>query len=172
MGPDSDPGLDPDTLLQQASAKGNNRLLHLFTDTDFSISSRSVTAASSHTTSTPKDKLKKLNKVVPETRSSIGKTSKRHTALSSSSSSSAATSSAAVDDGQHSAIPNKPSISPTTLGTSSAAEKPQPAAQQPQPQSVLGDLIDLSDMDPPATQQRAQSPNTDNLSKSHVPDLL
>ena len=179
---DSDPDIDPDTLLKEASAKGNNRLLQLFTDARPAAMSQSAAVSGGQSPTISRDISKSAREKVPRRHPSVRRTQKKGKAQPLSSSSSATSSSVAEDDGQRSAkskerimLSTAPAVAGGILKEPAEATKvPKSAVQKPQPQPVLGDLIDLSDMDPPTTQQQLPSRNvtTDGESNSTIPDLL
>lgn len=184
-------GMDPDSnsdiLLQEASAKGNNRLAHLFTESKSStLSSVSVNAPVTHQSSnTTRNRLRNSDKALPERRPPIKKTLKRQNVRPSSSSSSADTSSVGGDEEQHLSQHHPVEGKPTNSVTVTAVPKkpsPQSLSPQPQPQQqqqpILGDLIDLSDMELQSPSQSTSQQHFEgtssagNKSKSDIPDLL
>lgn len=188
-----DHGMDPDSksdiLLQEASAKGNSRLAHLFTESKSSITSPvSANAPVTHQSSnTTRNQLKNSEKALPERRPSIKKTLKRQNVRPPSSSSSTDTSSVDGDEerhlSQHQPVECKPTnpvartVVPQTPSSQSLSPQPQQQQKQQQ-QPILGDLIDLSDMDlqspPQSTPQQnfEETSSAGNKSKSDIPDLL
>ena len=179
---------DSDILLREASAKGKNRLSHLFTESK-SLTSSSLSAEATITRQNPnllRNRSRNGDKALSERRPSTKKTFKRHNEHPSSSSSSAATSSVAGDEGQHHLVDSKPTNSsaaaatgttlPTTAPPSSSppSSSPQPKEEQQQRQlPILGDLIDLSDIDLPSSTQRVTDTSfTDNKDKSDILNIL